>query len=341
METAMRTRDVSRSSLVAAGLLALALFQAAEQYLRAVIGRNDLWADAANVWLPLAEHVAAGNPLYVGAAVDNKPPLFQYLNLAVYETGEYVLVFYLLVGLANGLAAWLLYQWVSDFARRETAAIAAVLFLAALPVVNGTIINVRSFALVFVLLAVRARPAAAQGAFIAVAGLFSQYAVFGIPVLLYQRYAADALGWRSFARFCGAGLVVVALAFAPLLWWGVDSLVGGVEWSFFAVKDHLTQNDVLNPWLSPVDWVGKIAAVSVPLVYLLVPAALYAGRVVLGRTGGRRRAVDVALVAFVGVYGLSFAVKSLRYYWMLLLPFLAALAALEVESLYRRAAGRL
>ena len=338
MQTDTRMGYLARPPFVAIGLFVLALFQSVEQLARAVIGRNDLWSDAANVWLPLAEQVAAGTPLYVGGAVDNKPPLFQYLNLAVFETGHYVVVFYVLVGVANAAAAWLLYRWVSEFAQRETAAVAALLFVAALPVLNGTIINVRSFALVFVLLAVQARRAGVQGSFMAIAGLFSQYAVFGIPALLWYRHATGRLDARQFVTFCGAGLLAVVMSFLPLLWWGVPSVVGGFEWSFFAASDHLTQNDVLNPWLSPMDWAAKLAQVAEELFYLLVPAALYALRVVTSRGRGGK-AVDLALVAFVALYALSFGVKSLRYYWLLLLPFLATLAALEVETIYQRVAG--
>lgn len=338
MQTNTRTGFLARPPVVAVGLFALALIQSVEQLARATIGRSDLFSDAANVWLPLAEHVAGGNALYVGAAVDNKPPLWQYLNLAVFETGHYVTVFYLLVGLANALAAWLLYRWVSEFARRETAAIAALLFIAALPAMNGTIINVRSFALVFLLLAVQTHRASAQGALIAAAGLFSQYAVFGIPALLWYRHATGRLDARRFVAFCGAGLLTVAVSFLPLLWWGIPSVVGGIEWSFFAAGSHILENDVLNPWLSPMDWAAKLAAVAESILYLLVPAALYGVRVVTGRSGSRS-AIDVALVALVALYALSFGVKSLRYYWLLLLPFLAALAALEVETLYRQVAG--
>lgn len=338
MQTNTRVGILTRPPFVIIGLFVLALSQSVEQLGRALIGRNDLWSDAANVWLPLAEHVASGNALYVGAAVDNKPPFWQYLNLAVFETGHYVAVFYLLVGLANALAAWLLYRWVSGFARRETAAVAALLFVAALPLLNGTIINVRSFALVFLLMAVQIRRASVQGALIAVAGLFSQYAVFGIPALLWYRHTIGRLNARQFVAFCGAGLLTVVVSFLPLLWWGVPSVVGGVEWSFFAAESHLLENDVLNPWLAPMDWAAKLAQVAEQMLYLLVPAALYTVRVMTGRVQ-ERSAIDIVLVGFVALYALSFGVKSLRYYWLLLLPFLAALAALEVEAIYRQVAG--
>jgi len=338
MELKKRTGFADSQSSVAAGLLTLSLGLAAEQYARVVIGANDLWADAADVWLPLAERVAAGDALYVGAAVDNKPPLFQYLNLLVYETGEYVLMFYILVGLVNGAAAWLLYRWVARFTRSETAVIAAVLFVAALPITNGTIINVRTFSITFVLLAVLARSPSVQGASIAAGALFSQYAVFGIPVLLWRQYARGKLSLDSFIRFCVAGGGVVVLTFLPLLWWGVDSLVGGIEWSFLLAKDHFTRQQIINPWMNPRNWARVLATVSQQLLYMLVPAVLYGGRIVF-RRDEQQSVAEITLLLFAVFYALTFGIKMLYYYWIMVLPFLAGLAALEVESLYRQVDG--
>jgi len=45
--------------------------------------------------------------------------------------------------------------------------------------------------------------------------------------------------------------------------------------------------------------------------------------------------VETAVVLFTRCFFPVFMVGSFRYYWMLLLPFLAVLAALEAESLYR------
>ena len=60
MQTDTRTLFATHPSLVAAGLFAFALFQSIEQLARAGIGRNDLFSDAANVWLPLSQDSGTG-----------------------------------------------------------------------------------------------------------------------------------------------------------------------------------------------------------------------------------------------------------------------------------------
>jgi len=86
-------------------LLAAGLFGGLRRLARRSTGAVSLHPDVRLVWYELAHAVASGTPLYTGVAVDNKPPLFELLNVGAYLTGEYVLTLVLLVGLANGLGA--------------------------------------------------------------------------------------------------------------------------------------------------------------------------------------------------------------------------------------------
>lgn len=139
-------------------LLAAGLFGALRRLSRLAAGAADLHPDVRLVWYDLAREVAAGMPLYTGAAVDHKPPVFELLNVGAYLTGEYVLALLLVVGLANGAAAVLLWRVLAARGHPRVGALGALLFLLVLPLVDGTVGNVRSLAVAGLLFALAGRP---------------------------------------------------------------------------------------------------------------------------------------------------------------------------------------
>jgi hypothetical protein len=221
-------------------IAALALGATLYRYIRAVVGTPDLFYDVREVWQPAATAVLDGQALYVGAATDNKPPLFEYLNVLVGSTGHYLLVFYLLVGLANAVIVVCLYHWLAREGHVIAGVLAALLFATVLPLVQGTIINVRSFALVFLFCALLTQGAVRRGGLLAVAGLFSQFAMFAAPVLAYEGVRrSDGSPRRWVARFATAGFVTATLAYLPLyLIWGPQSLVNGVQMSIVSAGHY-------------------------------------------------------------------------------------------------------
>ncbi|MFB6186171.1 MAG: hypothetical protein ABEI86_04795, partial [Halobacteriaceae archaeon] len=77
-------------------LAAIAFVQVAFRYAQvAVVGRAAMSNDVTERWLVVVQAVLHdGVPLYVPPAVDNKPPLFQYLNLLAGASGNYALGWY-------------------------------------------------------------------------------------------------------------------------------------------------------------------------------------------------------------------------------------------------------
>ncbi|WP_227377285.1 hypothetical protein [Haladaptatus halobius] len=100
----------SNRRLVDLALLGIGCSEALVRYLRILTAQTSPHPDMTTMWRPVAEAVLAGAPPYLTAPVDNKPPLFEYLNLAVAATNRYLVVFLLLVGLANGAVAYLLWR---------------------------------------------------------------------------------------------------------------------------------------------------------------------------------------------------------------------------------------
>lgn len=125
---------------------------------------------------------------------------------------------------------------------------------------------------------------------------------------LNENTQSGAVDGRAVVRFCAAGLGVVASD--SLRCCGVCRRSSGVS------------NDRLS------------ARPGMQLLDVLVPARLYVGKRILAGYG--TPATVFAVMGYAGAYGLSLTVKGLKYYWLLALPFLGALAALEAKSLYRR-----
>lgn len=114
-------------------LLAVLCFgKAAVRYVQ-VGSPEDLFFDAREVWYPLSQAVLAGERLYVDVP-DNKPPLFQFLNLGVAATDAYVPTFLFLLGLANLATAVLVYRWYASHDDPGVDVLAAFLLVLALPV---------------------------------------------------------------------------------------------------------------------------------------------------------------------------------------------------------------
>ncbi|MFB6186172.1 MAG: hypothetical protein ABEI86_04800, partial [Halobacteriaceae archaeon] len=114
----------------------------------------------------------------------------------------------------------LLYRWVRDGtggyvpADQGVALLAALLFVSALPFTGGIRINARSPMLVGVLLAVRSSRPLVRGAGIAAGSLFSQYAIFGVPVIGYVILRDH--GWRCIRRLHPT----TAVGLVSGCWWG-------------------------------------------------------------------------------------------------------------------------
>lgn len=335
-----RETVTSRAFVVPVFVL-VGILQTWTRYYRIQQGRQTSHVDVRCCWRPLAEAVLAGQPIYVRPAVDNKPPLFELLNVAVAATGEYLLGFLLLVGATNAIISVLLWQLCSRRGAPRTGLVAGGLFLASVPLAGGTVINVRSFAIAGILLALSVRHPVARGAAVAAGGLFSQHAVFSIPVLAYDRYREldRPEGVRWVGTFALSGLAVVAAAFAVVYAvWGWPSLEGAFYWTFL-VAEQYTTNPTVPSLLGDTDaWLLSLYDFGLRHLGVIVPASVGVWVSLTDRESAwsqHSTAVPVVTAALLAVSMTApLVVRAYRAYWLYPLPFLALLASVGIESLF-------
>jgi hypothetical protein len=317
-------------------LFAAGLFGALRRLSRLAAGVTDLHPDVRLVWYDLAREVAAGTPLYTGAAVDNKPPLFELLNVGAYLTGEYVLVLLLVVGLANGVAAVLLWRTLAARGHPRVGALGALLFLLVLPLVDGVVVNVRSLAVAGLLFAFATRSPVARGVGVAGAVLCSQHAAFVLPVVAYDGYVRAGRSRRWLARFVGSGGAVAALVYgAVLAVWGWPSLAGALHASVGRTAPYLLSYGP-SVFVSTGTWWRTILRTHLQIGVVLVLAVWGLGRVLvaLRRPAGawREWGTPHLLVALLVTSSLPLVVRPFVTYWVYPLPAIAVLAAFGADA---------
>lgn len=325
---------LARETAFATLLVALGLIQTLGRHFRILLTPVEMDPDPRNAWHPIAQEVLSGTPLYVGPATHGKPPLLHLLNIAVAATGHYQLVFLLLVGLVNGVAAILLWQFLTRRYTRRIGIVAAILFLGTLPIVNGIHINNKSFAVMFILLALLQSQSLWAGGSLATAALFSRYAVFAIPVIAWENVHDRTGGHRRrwIAGFVAGGFGVVALSFALVgVVFGEEALVRAVELSLLLQAEGGPQSTPWRFFSSPVRYVGKIGRTATFLLHLVVPTAYYLARRrsdLLSREWNLTKFQTGLLVSML----LPFFTREYLKYWVLSLPYFAAFAALGIST---------
>jgi len=319
------------------------------RYLKVTIGDDKFYVDAVEVWMPVVRALNQGTPLYLNGAADNKPPLFMLLTAAVGETGAFYLVFTLLVGVANGIAAILLARGLRIRGCLRLGIVAALLFLSALPMIRGTIINVRSFALVPLLFALNTNNGFLRGVGVGGAGLCIQYAVFTIPFVAAERLIRlprNRLRWVGW--YLGGGAAIVAAMFGLLgLIYGVESMLAGIHWGYGIdlgvgatatphggnpPEQYIYRLEILD---DPVVWGGYIFYAVIRITHVFVPAMFGTGYVAVrvfssdkSWTEDGADGFGLLSVSIVVVLLPTLLINSQYYYWVLLVPFFATLAAI-------------
>lgn len=327
----VRTLVSGRQNRRALSLLAgVSLFLHAGFYVGNVL-LGDMYHDARDVWIPIAEEVAGGADLYV-TATDNAPPVFMYLNSLVYATGYYAEVFYVLLAAGNTAVAVLLWRWLAREGRFRAGVLAGGLYLVSLPLVNGLVINVRSFSVPLVVLAVLTPVAWHRGLLLGAATLVMQFAAFAIPVLLFEGARRSESPARWTGVYVVSGLATGAVLLVPLyVVWGPAALVGGIEDSLLAAGGYtVSHGDQYNPFMYPLSWLENLVLKLYQLSFVLVPAGITAAAVATGRID-RRPPVTLAL-ALAASFGVTLAIRSLFYYWIPVLTFASVLAAYGIDA---------
>jgi hypothetical protein len=327
------------------GLLVLLLFgisQGVYRYLLIRFGNHELSWDAQNWWIPVSEAVFSGTPLYVGAAMDNKPPLFQFLNLAVASTGYYNFVFLFLIGLTTGFVALLLAMWIQRIRDKTAGLLAGLLFLSCVPAAGGFIINVRTFGVAALLVALLLQGPIKKGVAIAVGGLFTQFIIFAIPVVVYHNFCQNSNDFFKswFLKFSSAGLSIVAISYAVVgLIWGVESLFAGIVQSFiigplYAVATEsplgmTTGGEQYAPLTNPLFYSSELIDVIIRIPHVLIPAYLLIRTQIIDEKNWSTKKLLIGL-SFVLL--LPLLVRGFRTNWIYSLPFLSGMAGIMISE---------
>lgn len=143
--------DLKNRTVLQVSMIAVGLFQMGISAFDTLYFDRELAADVSGVWIPFANKVLAGGAPYL-AHWDNKPPLFQFVNILAAATDHYVLFFYITMGLANGIAAVLLWRVCRQFGYDRIGLVAGFIFLAFMAI-SSFRINPRQYANVLMLLA--------------------------------------------------------------------------------------------------------------------------------------------------------------------------------------------
>lgn len=311
------------------------------RFVQITYGKETLTWDAQNWWIPVAEAVFSGTPLYIGSALDNKPPLFEILNLIIFSTGHYELVFLILMGVANGLVAILLASYIQNKHTIQTSLLAGLLYLSALPAMNGLEINVRQFGIIGVLLAMHFSTPTFRGIALATGGLFTQYIILTIPAFLYDQYKAEHTSTRTqFLKFITAGLTTVTLAYmiVGLIWGGKSVFYGFVN--SYAIAPYYVLNvesqrlmttggKMFSPLVAPMFYLSEVADVIIRLLYILIPASVFIVREISQQ---RNWSDEVFLIAITVLLLLPILIRGFKTNWVYSVAFLSTMSAIVISE---------
>jgi hypothetical protein len=313
------------------------------RYLRISNGLIEKRPDVNTTWLPVAEAIFSGTPLYLGDAIDNKPPLFEYINILVAATDHYLIGFLLLVAVSNASIAVLLWNLHSRRGQASRGFLSGLLFLLLAPLVNGHGINVRSFMLVGVLFALtRTRPTG-QGVGLAFAASISQYAVFTIPSIIYSQLKSTSQNSQIFCigMFFSTFIFFIAVVYSSV-WvvWGEDSFWAALYWSVGFAQTYVFEWDP-SLWNKPQSWARIHTQVIKNLVVLIALSIVGIGMAVhefaVKETSWSYGAQELVLLA---VFTAPLIIRALPIYWMYVLPWLCSFAALGALGVMRLVANQ-
>lgn len=324
---------------VAVALFSIGLLEAIVRLLRIELGGVSPHSDVTTTWRPFAKETLSGTPLYLADVADNKPPLFEYLNLAISVTDNYLAVFLGVVGLVNGAIAYLLWRTHAERGQHTLGVAVGLVFLSAVPLVRGHAVNVRTFMLAGVLLAIRCRSAITSGVAIAAAGLVSQYAVFALPGIAFDRLRrlprTRWSGWSSQFAFV-AGTTVSLCYLSVYLIWGEASLLASVRWSVNSAERYVF-DWTPSLWNGTTTWVRLHTQILGRLAVLLVLGAV--GTLYTVRSSSlddQQQRLNERAMLFLGLFSVPLFVRPFPTYWLYPLPWLATLSTTGLLAVGQR-----
>lgn len=327
LQTDGRLRDIATGAVLAA-VVSLQLLQ---RLLNIRLGSSEWSWDVTEVWSRVAAEIASGTPLYVGATVDNKPPLWEFLMIPFLQQGPSAALL-LAVSIANIALVFGVYilarrrygYWIGFFT--------AMLLVSVLPSAGGLKFQPHNFAAALLVIGILVRSSIARGITLGTASLFVQYAGLALPAYLFHIYQRDGLTSRNIACFGVSIGVSVSIPFVAVVTiWGWDSLVGALYWTFAAPIGYVFGSGAAEPFgatstqaslvHSPLFWSDLILEFVLQHVYLIVPALIAAPVVI--RDGVERPELVYAVAC--GLLLLPLLIRAFNHYWLLPLPFLCLL----------------
>ena len=325
----------TRDLLFVVGIFLFSVFDMVHRYILYLMGFFDRLPDVVEVYSPMAHGVLAGGDLYI-VHWDNRPPMFQFLNIGAAATGEYTLAFYLAIGVANAVTAVLIWKLTSRHYVRSVAIVAGILYMFALPVVEGRMIDARLFSNVFILCGFLLSSPAYSGISIAIAGLFHQYAVFSIPIVVFYHNnngIKNSVSWVI--KFCVAGLATVGISYGIVgAIWGIDSLSHAIRYTFFGSARYVGVHSdrILSIVGDPLVWFGNEWQVwrNHSLYYLFSGVAVWSWY----KKDSFNRTVPVFATGLV-LLSLPRLLRNIPRYNILPLPFETILAAVGIMYFYQ------
>jgi hypothetical protein len=298
--------------------------------------------DARHWWMPLSEAVFSGVPLYVGSAIDNKPPLFEFLNLIIAATGHYSLIFLVVIGVVNGIVAGLVGTWVKRNYNLIAGVLAGLLYMSVLPVIDGYQIGVRQFGIVGILYAMCASKPAKNGIGLAIGGLFTQYVTLAIPVFMYKMYNDGSVELRMhYIRFLSSGLATALFGYIIVgIIWGRRSVVNALMNTymigpvyFLTIESQrfmTTGGQKFSPFFDLPFYISQLLEVILSIPHIVIPACLF---VLMQRNSVNERSKDHMLIGITITMLLPLLARSFLSYWLYSAPFLSAMSAISINRL--------
>jgi MFS family permease len=291
--------------------------------------------DVTSVWIPFARCVINGGNMYV-CHWDNKPPLFHFLNVSFFASDFYFFFFFVTTGLANGIAALLIWRLCRRRELEVVGIVSAILFVGLIASLSWRV-NPRNYAIVFLLLALLSTGPIRAGVSIAAAGLFTQFAVFLIPAVLWFRLDPYDIRYEWLAKFIVAGLVTVGFVFAIVAFlWSPESAMNGFRYSFFSGGEYVAGYNErgLSLYGDPVAWVYKLYRLLNGSNVLWLALGGCCGMYFTLRHGWFDSKFGSTIVLSTILAGLPLTIRTAPVYLVLLAPFLTILFVLGIGSFF-------
>jgi hypothetical protein len=289
------------------------------------------------VWINVAQSALAGGELYL-VVPDNKPPLWQFINIFAEWSGQYALLMLTLVGIGNATLVFLAGYHFQREGRYSVAIVAALgCLLLLVPLVPFT--NNKSLATMCLLLITITTSPLRGGLALGGALSIAQQTVFGVPAVLWFQYQRANWGLSEFSRmvaiaggvFASGYLIVAAI-------WGLDSLVAAISQTILVSTDYGAAASQFQTtggaFGETLVWWGRL--IQRPLNNQVLFAVAGIGAVSVALSWKDRSFIDQFWLVYLVTLSTVLLLRAYRHYWVLVAAGIGACAAVGAHTLVKR-----